>query len=198
MRPVDGPVASVLRRAAPRSRAPGFRPRWRLALFGLSAACACATAHMGEGPRSQPAGAEGMLLFTVGRLSFEAPAAWRASGDPHHALLVSPADDARIDAQLGQRRFESDAACLAQAQDALSRGATHLTNVRRHPTTLAGHKAVVQEADQEGWHGWAWAVCDRGEQFRLFFTGRSPMKEDGVRVVRRLSSSAVLAATPGA
>jgi len=151
-----------------------------------------------QGPQSRPAGDEGMLMFTVGRLSFEAPAAWPARGDPRRVLLVSPQNDARIDAQVSERRFKDDGECLAQAEDSLARGSGKLTNVRRHPTTLAGRKAVVQEADQDGWHGWAWAVCDGGEQYRIFFTGRSPLGEESLRASRLLSSSAVLTTKPGA
>lgn len=151
-----------------------------------------------SGPQSRPSGDEGMLLFTVGRLSFEAPADWQARGDPRRVLLVSPRNDGRIDAQLVDRTFKTDAECLAHAEGALARGSATLTNVRRHPTTLAGRKAVVQEADQDGWHGWAWAMCDGGEQYRIFFTGRSPLGEESLRASRLLSSSAVLAARSGA
>jgi hypothetical protein len=139
-----------------------------------------------------------MLLYTVGRLTFEAPAGWRARGDARRVVLVSPADDARIDAQVSDRTFPDDRSCLAHAEDALARGQAKLTNVRRHPTTLAARRALVQEADQNGWHGWAWAVCDRGEQYRVFFTGRSPLNPESVRASRLLGSSAVIAAGPGA
>lgn len=169
--------------------------------FLLLALCACSLVHQRaeeSGPQSRPAGDEGMLLFTVGRLSFEAPASWEATGDARHLLLVSPTNDGRVDAQVGEKTFKTDEECLVQAQEALSRGSAKLTNVRRHPTTFAGRKAVVQEADQAGWHGWAWAVCDGGEQYRLFFTGRSPMKEEAIRAVRLLSSSASLATGPNA
>lgn len=183
----------------PRVGKKGARPqRWLTALVSL---CACTFFHgraQEAGPQSRPSGDEGMLQFTVGRLSFEGPAAWQATGDPHHVLLVSAAGDGRVDAQLGERTFKTDAECLAQAEQALVRGAARLTNLRRHPTTLAGRKAVVQEADQVGWHGWAWAVCDGGEQYRLFFTGRSPVSEESLRAVRLLSSSAVFDAGPGA
>ncbi len=150
------------------------------------------------GPQSRPGGDEGMLLYTVGRLSFEAPAAWEARGDPRHVVLVRGANDARLDAQLVEKGFPDEAQCLAQAEASLARGTTKLTNVRRHPTTLAGRKAIVQEADQGAWHGWAWALCDGGEQYRIFFSGRSPLDEEALRAVRLLSSSAVLAAGPSA
>ncbi len=150
------------------------------------------------GPQSRPGGDEGMLLYSVGRLSFEAPAAWEARGDPRHVVIVSGGEEARIDAQLMEKAYPDDAQCLVQAEEALVRGGGKLTNVRRHPTTLAGRKAIVQEADQGGWHGWAWAVCDRGEQYRIFFTGRSPLNEEAVRVVRLLGSSAILTVGPNA
>jgi hypothetical protein len=149
-----------------------------------------------RGPTSRPSGDEGMLLYTVGRLTFEAPAAWEARGDARHVLLVSSRGDARIDAQLADRSFKDDAECLAQAEQSLARGADKLQNVRRHPTTLAGRKALVQEADPQGWHGWAWAVCDGGEQYRVFFTGRSPLGEEALRASRLIPSSSALAGRP--
>ena len=174
----------------------------RILSLALALLGACGLTHeraADEGPQARPSATEGFTVYTVGRLSFEAPASWRATGSARQVLLVSPADDARIDVQQVEGAPQaSDEACLARAQEALTRGAARLENVRRHATTLAGRRAVVQEADQQGWHGWAWAVCDRGEQYRLFFTGRSPVPADGVRAVRRLSSSAVLAGAPGA
>jgi hypothetical protein len=144
-------------------------------------------------PTSRPAGDEGMALYTVGRLTFEAPADWQARGDARHLLLVSPANDGRIDAQLARATFPDDAKCLADAEQALVKGSAALTNVRRHPSSLAGRKALFQEADQREWHGWAWALCDRGEQYRIFFTGRSPVDDAKLRAFRLLSSSATLA-----
>ena len=176
--------------------------RRRLGVFCLALAlCACGIIHERaheQGPQSRPAGDEGMLMFTIGRLSFEAPAAWEARGDAHHVLLVSPRNDARLDAKMTDRPFKDDRECLANADEALARGSGKLTNVRRHATTFAGRKALVQEADQGGWHGWAWAVCDGGEQYRIFLTGRSPLDEEAVRASRLIPSSAVLTTRPGA
>jgi hypothetical protein len=170
----------------------------RLFTAGLVALASCSLVHQraqeGE-PVSRPAGDEGMLLYTVGRFTFEAPAGWEARGDARHVL---PQNDARIDAQLSDRTYRDDAECLGQAEQSLARGAANFQNVRRHPTTLAGRKALVQEADQQGWHGWAWAVCDGGEQYRVFFTGRSPLREEAVRASRLIPSSAMLAARPSA
>ena len=167
----------------------------------LLTAGACALVHeraMEQTPSSRPAVDEGMLLYTVGRLSFEAPAGWEAHGDGRHVALVSPRGDVHIEVQAGDTAFPDDKACLERAEASLERGASRLLNVQRHPTTLAGRKAVVQEADDGSWHGWAWAVCDGGEQYRIFFTGRSPLDEEGVRAARLLPSSAALATRPGA
>jgi len=175
--------------------------RLAAALAAAAAASACSLVHERAhepAPQSRPAGDEGMLLYTVGRLTFEAPAAWQAQGDVRRVQLVSPANDARIDAQVMDRRYPDDKQCLAQAEASLSGGSAHFTNVRRHATTLAGRRAVVQEADQDRWHGWAWGVCDGGEQYRIFFTGLSPLPEASLRAVRLLPASAVLAGRPGA
>ena len=171
------------------------------ALLLASAAAGCSLVHeraREPAPQARPAGDEGMLLYTVGRLTFEAPASWQARGDARRVQLVSPGNDARIDAELVERTFPDDRQCRAQAESSLTRGGARLTNVRRHPTTLAGRKAVVQEADQDRWHGWAWGLCDGGEQYRLFFTGVSPLSEPSLRVVRLLASSATLPGRPGA
>jgi hypothetical protein len=171
------------------------------AALGALALAGCSLVHQRaepEGPQSRPSGDEGMLIYTVGRLSFEAPADWEAQGDPLHVVIVRGGDGARIDAQRVDKAFRDDAQCLNQAEQSRAPGSGRLRNVRRHPTTLAGRKALVQEADQPGWHGWAWAVCDRGEQYRIFFTGRSPLDEEALRVVRLLGASAVLGAEPSA
>jgi hypothetical protein len=169
-----------------------------LALTLTAGGCSLVHERAAEpGPVSRPAGDEGMLTYTVGRLSFSAPAGWQARGDPRKVLLVSPENDARIDAAVAERAFPDDAACLKQAEEALVKGEGKLQNVRRHGTTVAGRRAVVQEADDpQGWHGWAWAFCDGGEQYRVFFTGRSPLRDEALRAARLVPSSAVLAAGP--
>ncbi len=62
--------------------------------------------------------------------------------------------------------------------------------MRRHLTSLAGRRAVAQEADRGGWHGWAWAVCDGGRQYRLFFTGVSPVSGEALAALTALQASA--------
>jgi len=88
--------------------------------------------------------------------------------------------------------FADGAACLAAAEEALARGAAQLSRVRRHQTKLAGRAAVMQEADDGGWHGWAYAVCQGGVQHRLFFTGRSPIAADLLEAWREVVASARL------
>jgi hypothetical protein len=87
-------------------------------------------------------------------------------------------------------------ACLDGAEEALVRGSASLTGVRRHATTFAGRKAVAQEADQGGWHGWAWATCDRGEQYRVFLSGRAPLSREILAVQRRLVDTARVGEKP--
>lgn len=147
----------------------------------------------GLGPQSRPSAEKGILVYSVGRLSIQVPEQWDAYGDPKKVKLVSPRKNARIDARVTDRLFANDRDCLSQAEDALVRGSTNLSNVRRHSTTFAGRKAVTQEADDRGWHGWAWAVCDGGEQYRVFFTGHSPLDDEALRVSRQLPGGALLA-----
>lgn len=171
---------------------PSSRQGRAVAAALLLAATACGLAARGR-PQSSPGTAQGSTLYTVGRLSFEAPAAWEASGDARHVLLVSPERDARVEAAEVARAFPDDASCMAAADEALRRGRARLVNVRRHTSSLAGRRAIFQEADQERWHGWAWVLCDGGQQYRLFVSGVAPVREGIVRAMQRASSSAALA-----
>jgi len=56
--------------------------------------------------------------------------------------------------------------------------------------------AVAQEADGSGWHGWAWATCDGGEQYRVSVAGRAPVPREIVDVQRRVVSTARLGGKP--
>jgi len=138
-------------------------------LAALAALAGCARVA------TRPAATEGASVYTVGALSFEAPTAWQATGDERHVKIVAPGDDATIE---------------ARAEAALDRGAAGLSAVQRHPSTLAGRKAVEQEADRGGWHGWAWATCDGGVQYRLWFAGRSPLSREMLDAQKRLVGSA--------
>ncbi len=178
-----------------RSRSLSRRER-RLIASGLLALAACVGPGPWGRPASRPGGDEGMVIYSVGRLSFEAPADWEARGDGRH-IEVRPADGrAVLDVKLSERAFGGEGACLRDAEDALARGSAGFFNVRRHSTTFAGRRAVTQEADQGSWHAWAYALCDGGAQYRVFFTGRSPLPEEDVTAWRMLVASAQMGGPP--
>jgi hypothetical protein len=163
----------------------------RLAALAALLAGACARV----GPVSRPTPDGGGLVYSVADLQFQAPADWRADGTPRQVKLVSPSGDALLEVRASTVAGPS-AACLSDAEEVLARGAASLEGVRRHPSTFAGKKAVAQEADQGGWHGWAWAVCDRGEQYRVWLAGRAPVSRETIDVQRRLVATARLGGTP--
>jgi hypothetical protein len=132
----------------------------------------------------------------VGRLTFLAPDTWEARGNERRLQLSHPQNQGRLDVQQVERKFKDEKECLAGAEESLAKGSTNLTNVRRHPSTFAKRRAVTQEADQGGWHGWAWALCDGGTQYRLFFAGRSPVPPDVLEGWRALTRSAAMTGEP--
>jgi len=162
---------------------------------GLPALAILAASCARVGPVSRPSPDGTARIYTVGGLSFEIPATWRADGDPRRVKLASPGGDARLEVKASPAAG-SAAECLAGAEEALERGAANLSEVRRHPSKFAGRKAIAQEAEQGGWHGWAWATCDRGEQYRVFLSGRAPVSRDTIDVQRRLVATARLGETP--
>ena len=164
-------------------------------LPGAAALAILATACARVGPVSRPSPDGTARIYTVGGLSFEIPASWSSDGDPRRVKLASPGGDARVEVKASTVPGTA-AECLAGAEEALERGAASLSGVRRHTTTFAGRKAIAQEADQGGWHGWAWATCDRGEQYRVFLSGRAPVSRDTIEVQRRIVATARLGGTP--
>jgi hypothetical protein len=142
--------------------------------------------------QGQSSGQSGLLRYTIGRLVLLAPDSWEARGGARRLKLQHPADKGRLDVQQVERTFADEKACLAAAEESLAKGSAGLANVRRHASALAGRKAIAQEADQGAWHGWAWAVCDGGTQYRLFFAGRSPVAKDVIAALRTLTGSASL------
>ncbi len=164
----------------------------RALIFGAAALLASCAGRRGP-PEPAPGREEGMASYGVGALTFEAPAGWRASGEPRRFTLLRPDERAKLDVQQVDRRFKGEKECLADAEAALARGSDGLQNLRRHDTTFGGRRAILQEADAGQWHGWAWAVCDRQTQYRLFLTGRSPLPPDVLRAQRVLLSSARVA-----
>jgi len=159
----------------------------------LAALIAVSCARVGPVSRPTPDGTG--RIYSVAALSFEAPASWRADGDPRGVKLSSPKGDARLDVKATAAPGPL-AACLAGAEESLENGAGSLSGVRRHPSTFAGRKAIAQEADQGGWHGWAWATCDGGEQYRIFLAGRAPVSRETIEVQRRLVASVRMEASP--
>lgn len=163
-----------------------------------AALAGCASMHRAfePAPASRPSADEGMLVYTVGRLSFEAPADWSARGDSRK-VTFSPGDGmARLEAEVVDRSYRDETACLAGAEDALGKGSAGLVNARRHPTTVAGRRAITQEADRAGWHGWAYAVCDGPVQYRIFLAGVSPLRPETLRAQRLLVASAQIGGSP--
>ena len=166
----------------------------RIGWLGAAAALlVSACARVSPVSRPSPDGAS--RVYSVAGLDFEAPAGWSADGSPRQVKLVSPGGDALLEVR-ATAAPGSAATCLSGAEEALSRGAATLDGVRRHPSTFAGKKAVTQEADQGGWHGWAWATCDGGEQYRVWLAGRAPVSRETLDVQRRLVATARLGGSP--
>jgi len=167
----------------------------RRVAVGTVAGALLAASCVRVGPVSRPTPDGSARVYSVAGLDFEVPGSWRASGDPRKVKLTSPGGDALVEARATAVAGPADR-CLEGAEEALERGAASLSDVRRHASTFAGRKAVVQEADQGGWHGWAWATCDRGEQYRVFLSGRTPVSREIIEVQRRLLATARLGGTP--
>jgi len=175
-------------------------PNARTAVAVLAAlASACSVVHTlvgGGPPPSRPGSEPGTLAYTVGKLAFQAPASWQATGDARRVSAAHPDGAGRLEVRLSDRTFRDEAECLAQAEEALARGSTGASNVRRHPTTFAGRRGLAMEGDQGGWHGWAWALCDGGSQYRVSFFGATPLREEVMAAWRGLERSARWEADP--
>lgn len=161
-----------------------------LVLLALSG-CASLREAFQPAPEGRPSGRDGWLVYTVGSLSLEAPAAWRASGGTRHLKLEAPDGGARLEVSTPAAPFQSEAACLADAELVMKRG-EGMERVRRHPTKFAGVRALTLEGDAGGWHVWAWAACDGGTAYQVFFTSRSPSPPEVLDAFRTLVSSARL------
>jgi hypothetical protein len=158
-------------------------------VFSLSA-CATLRSAFAPAPQGTPSGREGWLVYAAGDLRFEAPAAWNPSGDALRITLEAPDGTGRLEARQMEDRYPSADACLQSAEQTLKRNAGQLQRVRLHPTTVAGRRGVVLEADRgDQGHGWAWGVCDGGVQYRIFLSGGTPLQKDVLEVYRTLLSS---------
>ena len=160
------------------------------AALGLLAA-GCASLFT-RPPAPEPSAREGWVGYRVEGLRVEAPAAWQASGSPRSLRLDEPGGRARLTVSVRDEVLADARACLAEGEDALRRGEVGLTRVRRHPSKLAGLPAVAQEADQGVWHGWAFAACDGGVSYRIFFTALITAPPEVLEVYRALLAAASL------
>jgi len=145
--------------------------RWALALLLVVATAACGRL------RGVPSARAGWSGFRAGALSFELPEEWIVRGDSTRLRAEPSGGMAQLRVERVERPFRSEAECLAQAEQSLARGAAGLERSRRHPTRLGGRPAVVQEGDSGAWHGWAWAACDKSQQYRVSFLAISPMAQ---------------------
>ncbi len=168
--------------------------RLRLAAAGaaLAALAGCATLKdaFAPAPVGQPSGREGWLVYGLGSLRFEAPAAGHASGGERRMTLEAPDGRARLEVSYPEQRFADERACLAAADEKLRGQEGQLERSRRHPTRFGGVPAQTLEADEGGWHVWAYAACDGGVQYRIFFTAATPAAAEHLEAQRTLVSSA--------
>jgi hypothetical protein len=161
-----------------------------LALFVAPlAGCAGLKEALSGPPQGKPAGREGWVIYTVGGLRFEAPATWAPTGNPRHVKLEAPDAIARLEVSTPEASFADQKACLAAAEDELAKP-SQLERARRQPTTFAGARGLTLEGDAGGWHVWAWAVCDGGTQYQIFFTAQTPAPPPIIEAYRTLASSA--------
>jgi hypothetical protein len=170
----------------------------RLVVAGLAllVTAGCAGPGWRGEPDWIPSGRTGWRVYTVGAIRFEAPSSWEASGDGGRLELVPPEGTARLEAWAAGDRGTDGKACLAAGEAALKERDPGLERVQRHPSTLGGRPALVQEADQGMNHGWAWVVCAGKAQHWLTFTGRSPVGQPLLEAWREVVKSARLGGGP--
>jgi hypothetical protein len=158
--------------------------------LALATGCATFKGAFTPAPVGKPSGREGWLVYTISALRFEAPASWRASGGERRMTLEAPDGRARLEISYPDKPFADQRACLADADEKLRDHAAKLERARRHETTFAGVRAQTLEADQGSWHVWAYAACDGGVQYRVFFTAATPAAAEPLEAQRTLVASA--------
>ncbi|BDG06333.1 hypothetical protein [Anaeromyxobacter oryzae] len=151
--------------------------------------CAGIREALSPPPQGKPSGREGWLVYGVGALRFEAPAAWQPTGSARHLKLENPGATARLEVSTPETTYADQKACLAAAEEVLAK-ASSLERVRRHETTFGGARALTLEGDSGGWHVWAWAACDGGTQYQVFFTAQTPAPAPVIEAYRTLTSTA--------
>ncbi len=165
----------------------------RIALAAaLALATGCATIHdaFAPAPVGKPSGRAGWVVYTLGTLRFEAPESWHASGGDRKIKLEAPDGRARLEVSYPETPFAGEQACLAAADEKLKAQAAQLERARRHVTKFAGAAAQTLEADEGGWHVWAYAACDGGVQYRVFFTAATPAAPEHLEAQRTLVATA--------
>lgn len=140
--------------------------------------------------QGRPAAREGWTAYELRGLRFEAPAAWRASGEERRLVLEAPDGHARLEVSVPAAGFADERACLAAAEEKLHAQEGALERARLHPSRLGGRSAQTLEADRGGWHVWAVAACDGGVQYRVFFTAATPAAPDALEAWRTFMQSA--------
>ena len=164
--------------------------RWILAAALALCGCAGIREALGPAPVGKPSGRDGWLVYELRDFRFEGPATWRPAGGERLVALEEPDGRARVEITYRADEFADERACLADADDRLRQQAGAFVRVRRHPTRFAGHPAQSLEGDRGGWHVWAYAVCDGGVQYGVFFIAASPASQEAVEAYRTLSESA--------
>jgi hypothetical protein len=159
----------------------------------LAAAALAATIAACAAPKSLagvPAGRPGWVLYHVGDLWFRAPRDWHATGDLRHATVQEPDARSKLEITVPEQPYPDQRACLASADERLSKAAAGLERARLHPTKLAGRPGLSMEADQGAWHVWAIAACDGGVQYQIFFTSATPASTFAMDVWQQLVQDA--------
>jgi hypothetical protein len=167
----------------------GGRALLVLLLVALSG-CAVLRDALAPAPVGRPSGREGWLVYELRELRFEAPASWSVSGGERRISLDAPDGRARLEITHPRAEFGDEKACLAAAEEKLKEQAAALERGRRHPTRFAGRPAHALEADHGAWHVWAFAACDGGVQYRVFFTAVTPASREALEAYRALVRSA--------
>lgn len=166
--------------------------RLALPLLAVTAASGCATLRdaFAPAPVGTPSSRAGWLVYPLRDLRVEVPAGWRASGGERRVTLAAPEGNASLELSHPEADYPDERACLAAAEAKLGEQQGALERGRRHPTRLAGRSGHALEGDQGGWHVWAWAVCDGGVQYRIFFTAATPASAEALEVSRALATAA--------
>jgi hypothetical protein len=154
------------------------------------AGCAGFRDALAPAPVGAPSARAGWLVYALHDFRFEAPATWRPAGGERRVALEQPEGKARLEVSERGGRFANERECLADADERLRQQAGAYERARRYPTRVAQHPAQALEGDQGGWHVWAYAICDGGVQYRIFFAAASPAPADAVEAYRTLVASA--------